>query len=143
MSRFAPQARGPFDQPGLGAVTRNQLRLIFSDLDANAQRAILVFDGQNTDDKHQKQIVTWPGPVPGNATTAFDGRYFDPPKPYGGPRAVFRLIDDTRAGTADGQQRIVLNVQDHYHRVRVTVEAARASGNPFATGSWRQFSCGS
>jgi type VI protein secretion system component VasK len=115
----------------------------FSDLDANAQRAVLVFDGKITDDKSLKQPVTWPGTVSGNVTTQFEARYFDQPKSYGGPWALFRFIDDTRAGAADGQQRIVLNVVDRYHRVRVTIEAARASGNPFATGSWRQFSCGS
>ena len=115
----------------------------FSDLDANAQRAVMVFDGKITDDKHQKQDVQWPGVQSGNVTTQFEARYFDSPKSYGGPWALFRMIDDTRAGAADGQQRIVLNVLDHYHRVRVTIEAARASGNPFATGSWRQFSCGS
>ena len=32
LSRFAPQARGLLDQPGLGAVTRQQLRLALGDL---------------------------------------------------------------------------------------------------------------
>ena len=59
----------------------------------------------------------------------------------GGPWALFRMIDETRLGPPDAQQRIMLNVQDQFHRVRVTVEAARATGNPFATTAWRQFSC--
>ena len=32
LSRFAPQVRGLLDQPGLGAVTRQQLRLVLGDL---------------------------------------------------------------------------------------------------------------
>jgi hypothetical protein len=51
------------------------------------------------------------------------------------------MIDDTRAGAPDAQQRIGLNIQNTHHRVHVTVEPGRASANPFATGSWRQFNC--
>ena len=113
----------------------------FSDLDSSTQRFVLQIDGQTTDTKGQKQPVTWPGPMPGNAIPTFEARYFDPPKPYGGPWAWFRMVDDHRAGAPDAQQRIGLSIQDSYHRVRVTVEPARATGNPFASGSWRQFSC--
>ncbi len=113
----------------------------FSNLDGNAQRAILQIDGQNLDDKHMKQPVTWPGPVPGHATTSFESRYYDPTQAFGGPWAWFRMIDHTRMGAADAQQRIVLNLKNRYHRVQVTVEPGRASPSPFATGTWRQFSC--
>ncbi len=51
------------------------------------------------------------------------------------------MIDAMRVGAPDAEQRIGLIVQDHYHRVRVTIEPARVTGNPFASGSWRQFSC--
>ena len=115
--------------------------LTFSDLDSSADRAVLEIDGQIFDDKHAKQAGSWPGPTPGHAASAFDARYFDPKKVKGGPWALFRMIDETRFGPPDAQQRIMLNVQDQFHRVRVTVEAARATGNPFATTAWRQFSC--
>jgi type VI secretion system protein ImpL len=115
--------------------------LTFSDLDSSADRAVLEIDGQIFDDKHAKQPGTWPGPTPGHAASAFEARYFDPKKVKGGPWALFRMIDETRLGPPDAQQRIMLNVQDQFHRVRVTVEAARATGNPFATTAWRQFSC--
>jgi type VI secretion system protein ImpL len=136
----ARRIRDMFFSPG-SKTPEVKFHVTFSDLDANAQRFILTIDGQNTDDKHQKQLVTWPGPVPGHATSAFESRYFDPTTAYGGPWAWFRMIDDTRTGAADAQQRIGLNIHNKYHRVRVTVEPGRATGNPFATGSWRQFSC--
>ena len=113
----------------------------FSGLDANAQRFVLQIDGQNLDDKHPKQAAAWPGPVPGNASITFESRYFDPTKTYGGPWGWFRLIDDNRVGAPDPQQRIALNIQNVHHGVRLTVEPARAAANPFASGSWRQFSC--
>jgi type VI secretion system protein ImpL len=113
----------------------------FSDLDSNAQRFVLQIDGQNLDDKHLKQAVAWPGPVPGHAASSFESRYYDPTKTYGGPWAWFKMIDDTRVGAPDPQQRILLRIQNRYHRVHVTVEPSRASDNPFATGIWRHFSC--
>jgi type VI secretion system protein ImpL len=113
----------------------------FSDLDSSAQRAVLQIDGQTFDDKHQKQSVTWPGPVPGHAAVSFESRYYDPTRAFGGPWAVFRLIDTTRTGAPDVQQRVFLNLQNRYHRVRVTVEPGRASPSPFATSGWRQFTC--
>ena len=101
---------------------------------------MLQIDGQNFDDKHMKQAAKWPGPVPGHATSTFESRYYDPTKAYGGAWAWFRMIDDTRVGIPD-PQRVVLNIQNRYHRVHVTVESARAGDSPFTTGSWRQFSC--
>jgi type VI secretion system protein ImpL len=131
---FAPGAKTP----------QVQFFVTFSDLDANAARSVLTLDGQNMDDKHLKQSVSWPGPQPGRATTSFEGQYFDPAKVYGGPWDWFRLVDDTRMAAApDAQQRIMLNVQDHYHRVHVTVEPSSASTSPFASWNWRRFSCAS
>ena len=127
-----------WEYPGVSASDRLERS---PDLDPATQRFVLQIDGQTTDTKGQKQPVTWPGPNPGNAIPTFEARYFDPPKPYGGPWAWFRMVDDHRAGAPDAQQRIGLSIQDSYHRVRVTVEPARATGNPFASGSWRQFSC--
>jgi type VI secretion system protein ImpL len=113
----------------------------FSDLDPDAQRAVLTIDGQIVDDQRARQPVTWPGSGAGAASAAFEARYFDQPRGYQGPWAWFRMVDAMRVGAPDAQQRIGLIVQDHYHRVRVTLEPARATGNPFASGSWRQFTC--
>ena len=114
----------------------------FSDLDSTASRAVLTIDGQNMDDKHLKQEVTWPGPNPGSASSAFEARYFDPPKPFGGPWAWFRMVDTARLAAApDPGQRIMLTLQDRYHRVHVTVEPSSATTSPFASWDWRQFSC--
>jgi len=116
----------------------------FSDLDRRATRFVLQIDGRNLDDQHLKQLVSWPGPVPGHAGSTFEeDRVFNPTTTYGGPWAWFRMIDATREGAPDPQQRIRLKIQSGYHFVRVTVEPSRASDNPFATKEWRQFSCGS
>jgi type VI secretion system protein ImpL len=114
------------------------------DLDAGATRFILQIDGQTFDDAHQapvKKLAVWPGPTPGQAAVSFESRFYVPTIPLGGPWAWFRMIDAYGDGSADAQQRILLNVQNTYHRVRVTVEAARAGDNPFATRVWREFSC--
>jgi type VI secretion system protein ImpL len=114
----------------------------FSDVDSTATRFVLLVDGQTMDDKHLKQQVTWPGPTPGSASSEWESRYYDPMKTYGGPWAWFRMVDDTRVATAaDPDQRIVLNIQNRYHRVHVTVEPSTASANPFVSWDWRQFSC--
>jgi type VI secretion system protein ImpL len=114
----------------------------FSDVDSTATRFVLQVDGQTMDDKHFKQEVTWPGPKPGSASSEWESRYYDPMKTYGGPWAWFHMIDDTRVATApDPQQRILLNLQNRYHRAHVTVEPSSASTNPFASWDWRQFSC--
>ena len=136
----ARRIRDMFFSPGSKA-PEVKFFVTFSDLDPNAQRAVLQIDGQTMDDKHQKQPVSWPGPVPGHASSTFESRYYDQPKTYPGPWAWFRMIDETRLGAPDAEQRIWLNLRSPYHRVRVVVEPARATGNPFATGSWRQFSC--
>ena len=136
----ARRVRDMFFAPG-SKTPEVKFFVTFSDLDSDAQRAVLQIDGQDLDDKHLKQPVSWPGQVSGHAASWFESRYFDPPKTYGGPWAWFRLIDDTRAGAPDSQQRIVLQIRSRYHRVRVTVEPSRASDNPFATGTWRHFSC--
>jgi type VI secretion system protein ImpL len=112
----------------------------FTDLDPNAQRFVLTVDGQNVDTKGQKQEMTWPGPRQGHAYAAFESRYYDPPTPYGGPWALFRMIDATRVVGQDGQ-RILLNIQNPHHRVKAIIEPERVGGNPFASGDWRQFVC--
>jgi type VI secretion system protein ImpL len=120
-----------------------QFTVTMTDLDPNATRFILQIDGQNFDDAHQPPVrkqAVWPGKA-GQVVVAFEGRFFDPSRPYGGPWAWFRMIDETMEGAPDAQQRIRLKVQNPHHSVYVTVEAARAGNSPFALRAWRQFSC--
>ena len=134
--------RDMFFQPGT-KTPDVRFFVTLSNLDSNATRAILQIDGQNFDDKRMKQPATWPGSAQGHARFSFESRYYDPTVGYEGPWAWFRMVDYKRAGAVDAQQRIVLNLQNRYHRVQVTVEPGRASPSPFATGTWRHFSCGS
>jgi type VI secretion system protein ImpL len=139
----AQRVREMFFAPGSKTPALN-FAVTITDLDPNATRFVLQIDGQNFDATHSapvKRLGVWPGPASGQAATSFEGRFFDPTESYGGPWAWFRMIDASLDGPPDAQQRIRLNVHNRYHQVHVTVEAARAYNNPFATRAWRQFSC--
>jgi type VI secretion system protein ImpL len=116
-----------------------QFFVTFSDRDQNSTRFVLQIDGTYYDDKHGRQDVKWPGQA-GSAQASWEAPYYDPPRPYGGPWAWFRLMDATRVAVPDAQ-RVVLSMTDSYHSVHVTVEPSSGAGNPFTTASWRQFSC--
>jgi type VI secretion system protein ImpL len=137
----AQRIRNMFFTPG-GKTPSVSFFVSFSDVDNTASRFILQVDGQYMDNLNGKQTVAWPGPKPGNAGTSWDSRYFDPTKSYGGPWAWFHLIDENRVATApNAQQSVLLNIQNRYHRARVTVEPSTAAASPFASWDWRQFSC--
>jgi type VI secretion system protein ImpL len=111
-----------------------------TDRDGTSTRFVLQIDGQTFDDRHLKQPAVWPGPQAGSATTAWESRFYDPTRAYNSPWAWFRMIDDNRMSVAD-PQRVLLNVKNKYHSVRITVEPSSAGLNPFTSGTWRQFSC--
>ena len=135
----AQQLRDMFFQQGSKTPSVKSF-VTFSEVDSTATRFILQIDGQNFDDKHGRQEVKWPGAQSGMAATSWESRYYDPTRSYGGPWAWFRMIDDTRVSIPD-PQRVVLNIKNRYHSVRVTVEPSSAAANPFTSGTWRQFSC--
>jgi type VI secretion system protein ImpL len=135
----ARRIRDMFFNPGSKSLEL-KFFVTFTDLDPNAQRFVLTVDGQNVDTKGQKQELKWPGDRQGHTYTTFESRYYDPPTPYGGPWALFRMIDATKPGTQDGQ-RILLNIQNPHHRVKAIIEPERVGANPFASGQWRQFVC--
>jgi type VI secretion system protein ImpL len=114
--------------------------LTLSERNSASTRFVLQIDGQNFDDKHLKQPAVWPGPQAGSATTAWESRFYDPTTAYSGPWAWFRMIDDNRMASAD-PQRVLLNIKNKYHSVRITIEPSSAALNPFGSGTWRQFSC--
>jgi type VI secretion system protein ImpL len=115
------------------------------DLDAATSRFVLQVDGQVYDGMPRTPVRRqggWPGQMNGDARFSFEGRFFVPPTIYTGAWAWFRMIDANAEGPADAQQQLRLRMQTGNQSARVIVEGARAS-NPFAQGSWRQFSCGS
>jgi type VI secretion system protein ImpL len=115
------------------------------DLDATTTRVVLQVDGQIYDGYPQKPVRrqgSWPGKMNGDARFSVEGRFFVPPTIYTGQWAWFRMIDANAEGPADAQQQLRLRLQAGNQSARVIVEGARAS-NPFAQGSWRQFTCGS
>jgi type VI secretion system protein ImpL len=117
-----------------------------SDLDSGSSRFVLTLDGQMIEGSHRGPVkgagISWPGPSPGMVNAAFEARYFEKPITYPGQWAWFRMIDATTEGEPDAQQQVRLRVQTpNKHSVRLTVESARASANPFASKGWRQFNC--
>jgi type VI secretion system protein ImpL len=139
----ARRLRDMFFPPG-SKTPKLEFGVTIRDLDSNSTRFVLELDGQILDEKHQApvtKLAVWPGPTPGRAAGTFEGNFYENPKQYGGPWAWFRMIDALADGPGDAQQRIRLIVQNRYHRVNLTVQAARAGDNPFATREWRQFSC--
>ena len=123
-----------------------QYAVTISDLDAATSRFVLQVDGLIFDGKPQSPVKRqgkWPGPMPGQAQASFEGRYYSPPTTYGGAWAWFRMVDATVEGPADAQQQIRLRMQTGNQSARVLVEGTRAESNPFASGGWKQFSCGS
>jgi type VI secretion system protein ImpL len=135
----AQQLRDMFFKPG-SKTPSVKFFVTFGDLDSSATRFVLQIDGQYFDDKHARQEVTWPGSQSGSATTAWESRYYDPTKAFGGPWAWFHLMDEYREGVPDPQH-VLLNVKNRYHRVHITIEPSSAAANPFTSASWRQFSC--
>jgi type VI secretion system protein ImpL len=114
------------------------------DLDAGASRFVLQVDGKNFEGRRGELVrrtAVWPGPTPGQAIAAFEALYYDPPTPYGGPWAWFKMIDATAEGPADAQGTLVLRMQNRDHLARVRVEPVRAGNSPFSSWAWRQFSC--
>ena len=77
----------------------------------------------------------------GQAAATFEGRFWEPPRPYPGQWALFRMIDDSAAGPPDAQERISLNIRNTYHHVLVTIDGSRSFNNPLAAKVWREFSC--
>ena len=117
-----------------------------SDLDSATSRFVLTIEGQMIEGTHRGPVkgagIRWPGPAPGMVTAAFDARFFEEPVRYSGQWAWFRMIDARMEGEPDAQQQVRLRIQTpHNHSVRLTVEGARAAGNPFASRAWKQFNC--
>ena len=135
----AQQIRDMFFQPG-AKTPEVKFFVSISDLDRTAKRFVLRIDGKNYDDKNGKQPAVWPASAPGEASSAFEGDFFDPTATYTGPWGWFKMIDGTRVAGGDAQ-RVMLNVRNRYHSVRISVEPSSAVGNPFTSGLWRQFSC--
>jgi type VI secretion system protein ImpL len=116
-----------------------------SDLDSGSSRVVVTLGGQMVEGSHRGPVkgagILWPGTSPAMMNAAFDTRFFEEPVRYPGQWALFRMIDSTREGEPDAQP-VRLRVQTpNNHSVRLTIEAERASSNPFASKAWRQFNC--
>jgi type VI secretion system protein ImpL len=114
-------------------------------LDPTVSRFILQLDGQYREARQGlavKTNVEWPGKT-SEAVATFESKFIpERAEIFSGPWAWFKLIDKT-GRTPDAQLRVVLEIATKYNKAEVLVEASGARTNPFATRTWRQFSCGS
>jgi type VI secretion system protein ImpL len=114
-------------------------------LDPTVSRFILQLDGQYREARQGPAVKTnveWPGKT-SEAVATFESKFIpERAEIFSGPWAWFKLIDKT-GRTPDAQLRVVLEIATKYNKAEVLVEASGARTNPFATRTWRQFSCGS
>jgi type VI secretion system protein ImpL len=129
---FAPGSKAP-EVPFLVTIT---------DIDAATTRFVLEVDGQRVDYQREaptRKRLKWPGEKSGRVAFAFEAQFRQDEQTVGGPWAWFRLLEN--GGAPDAQQRIPLTVRQGQHRASMTIEAERATNNPFVTRAWKHFSC--
>ena len=88
----------------------------------------------------------WPGEKGNEAYYAFEDSVAAPEKrTFGGPWALFRLIDSMRLapgpGQGEGELATSLRFETKYHRAQAYIEAPNAANNPFGDRDWRTFAC--
>jgi type VI secretion system protein ImpL len=145
----ADRIRQMFFAPG-GKTPELPFTVRLSNLDAGATRFYVDIDGQRLEVKPQAEsryTIVWPGPEKkGNAVAVFEDRVGapEPANSIGGPWAWFRLIDATGTPSPQAPSDDLLSTlrpHTNYHAAEMTIEAANAAKNPFASREWRQFRC--
>jgi type VI secretion system protein ImpL len=146
----AERIRQMFFRPGSKSpVVGFMVRL--SDLDSKATRFYISIDGARSDvlpGAETRISMEWPGADKrGFAVATFEDGIGAPEQAAGsqGPWAAFRLIDAGRGASAPAQPATDLNTtlrfHTAFHQVQVVIEAPNATSNPFASSTWRQFTC--
>jgi type VI secretion system protein ImpL len=112
--------------------------------DQAATRFQLDIEGQVIDSQQPRRTysIKWPGPKASLVQATFDGRYSVPfIESFHGPWAWFKLLERSRMAR-QGDTRNVVTVSVKGLKASLQVEASTIR-NPFATGEWQRFSCGS
>jgi len=113
-------------------------------LDASVTRFTLDVDGQPFDYRHgpqQGRAIVWPGAA-GSASFAFEdggGTIPGMPKPWQGPWAWFRLLDQAQV-VHESDTRLHVTFGAGGKSMRVALDAASIR-NPFARNEVRGFRC--
>ena len=113
-------------------------------LDSAVPRLAIDIEGQSIEYRHgplRSQLITWPGPAPGQATVLFEeSGGGGPNRSYQGPWALFRLLDEASV-QPQSDVRYVVTLSAGGRLARLTLEATSVR-NPFARNELRSFRCG-
>jgi len=144
----AERIRQMFFAPGAKALEL-QFVVRLSGVDASTTRFVIGIDGQRFEARPAADSRTpgvWPGEKGNEAYYAFEDSVAAPEKrTFGGPWALFRLIDSMRLapgpGQGEGELATSLRFETKYHRAQAYIEAPNAANNPFGDRDWRTFAC--
>jgi type VI secretion system protein ImpL len=139
----ATKLRDVFFQGG-AKLPQMQFSAMLLDFDRGATRFQLDIEGAVLDSQAPKRMygIRWPGAKPGFVQATFDGRFaVQQTDEFHGPWAWFKLLERSRI-TRESDVRNIVTVNVNGLQANVVIEALTVH-NPFASGEWQRFKCGS
>jgi type VI secretion system protein ImpL len=139
----AAKLREVFFQGG-AKLPHMQFSVMLLDFDRGATRFQLDIEGAVLDSQAPKRTygIRWPGAKPGFVQASFEGRFaVQQTEEYHGPWAWFRLLERSPI-QRESDIRNVVTVNVKGLQAHVVIEALTVH-NPFASGEWQRFKCGS
>jgi type VI secretion system protein ImpL len=139
----ANELREVFFQGG-SKLPQMQFSAMILDIDRGATRFQLDIEGAVLDSQAPKRTygIKWPGSRPGYVQANFDGRFaVQHTDEFHGPWAWFKLLERSKI-TRESDIRNVVTVNVKGLQANVVIEALTVH-NPFASGEWQRFKCGS
>jgi type VI secretion system protein ImpL len=139
----ANELREVFFQGG-AKLPQMQYTAMVGDIDRGATRFTLDIEGQVLDSQLEKRPwgIKWPGPKAGFVQAAFDGRFaVQHTEQFRGPWAWFKLLERSKI-TRESDIRNTVTVNVKGLTANIVIEALTIH-NPFASGEWQRFKCGS
>jgi type VI secretion system protein ImpL len=139
----ANQLREVFFQGG-AKLPQMQFTAMVADIDRGATRFQLDIEGQVLDSQLERRPwgIKWPGPKAGFVQATFDGRFaVQQTEQFRGPWAWFKLLERSKI-TRESDIRNVVTLNVKGLTANVVIEALTVH-NPFASGEWQRFKCGS
>ena len=139
----AAELREVFFQGG-AKLPQMQYSAMLLDFDRGATRFQLDIEGQVLDSQVPRRSygIKWPGPKPGYVQAIFDGRFaVQHSEEFHGPWAWFKVLERSKI-TRESDIRNTVTVTVKGLQANVVIEALTVH-NPFASGEWQRFKCGS
>jgi type VI secretion system protein ImpL len=139
----ANELREVFFQGG-AKLPQMQYTAMVGDIDRGATRFTLDIEGQVLDSQIEKRPwgIKWPGAKAGFVQASFEGRFaVQHTEQFRGPWAWFKLLERSKiTRESDIRNTVTINVKGL--TANIVIEALTIH-NPFASGEWQRFKCGS